>query len=1108
MSTALRVRIARKNSNLVNNRAHSASRLRAKNRWALDNAAEKKKVFISYASADRETAERVTKTLEDAGFSCWLDKSRIGGGEFFADEILSGIDRSNVVVLLVSEKFAESPHTRKELVLAVDARIAVLPILIEDFLPEGHLRYFLCDCQWLDAHAGEISEHAEQLLRSIEALTGEDSARRSARGVTVGGVDIPGLVDATDMGIRTPGPYLDLQLPKSRIEELNQPSQWLQAHNRLIPLLGRETELADMSAFLDSEGTFLWRAFSGDGGVGKTRFILEVATDASARGWQAGFVDKSQLSRFVSASDADRWRPMLPTLIVVDYAASKTEELSELLELLAKLELSNGADHPIRLVLLERHADEQRGWMRDLLSTGERDIADALRNVCYAGISELSPPVTAGEQEERLSAVQQIVEHTFAAWERITGKPAPTLPDFSDSDWGQFRLTTGGRPLYVQLAAIHACESSTADGLTLWGRGELLDAAVQRERAYVARECRDADLKDAVEWAAAILCLTGASLATSRQREWFRILSDELAALGLSRLQPRDVDERRKAIFFRGAVREDGETSLIQPDIVSEGFVGTILNARDEPPEASLQQIIAWAGVRAWGNTIRMVQDLNGLKGFESVSDWLSKLIDVRPVEELEQVARLIPERTACLHGFGIRINEEIVKRSETREPFARATALLELASHRTRLITIQAEAVDEEAQLARAENELSEAIELLEELVRDEPERAHVLSRAYRRMSSVQDENRNYPGSAFFNLKGIFVAIGDASPDSTANDARDRCYSLGPIEFPEDTQSLYELSDNLNLLSIAVRRIHSSILESSMHAVAEQEQSQPAADTHLLEAATEASRLAVAAGELLVKASWKLYAGDLSRYLNNLAQCEQLLGELDDALIHCQRSTEIREKLMWDNPDEYVLPMLLSLETLYSLHAQKKDTEAALLAAEKYFVVIGELSERTPEQMTEQGRNAHRVAAMFEESGNHERAKAAMGRSVRYLSLSFKQETPGSPRFVAAACDLAASLTLYGDWCARPKELSEAARICRLAIDNFGDNVRNQIWGALHENLGHALVARSKLDNDDALIAEGTSALDSAVECFLGIGLEQAAAQTAGLKAELLARP
>jgi len=56
-------------------------------------------IFISYASADRETAERLAGVLADEGWSVWWDRT-IPPGKSFAKMIEEALKASSCVVVL------------------------------------------------------------------------------------------------------------------------------------------------------------------------------------------------------------------------------------------------------------------------------------------------------------------------------------------------------------------------------------------------------------------------------------------------------------------------------------------------------------------------------------------------------------------------------------------------------------------------------------------------------------------------------------------------------------------------------------------------------------------------------------------------------------------------------------------------------------------------------------------------------------------------------------------------------------------------------------------------------------------------------------------------
>jgi len=58
--------------------------------------------FISYASEDRAVANKVCSTLEGAGLTCWIAPRDIPPSQDYGGAISEAIEKSRVVILLVS----------------------------------------------------------------------------------------------------------------------------------------------------------------------------------------------------------------------------------------------------------------------------------------------------------------------------------------------------------------------------------------------------------------------------------------------------------------------------------------------------------------------------------------------------------------------------------------------------------------------------------------------------------------------------------------------------------------------------------------------------------------------------------------------------------------------------------------------------------------------------------------------------------------------------------------------------------------------------------------------------------------------------------------------
>jgi hypothetical protein len=121
-----------------------------KNEGAHRQQAAKTPIFISHASKDRKIAAEICDALEDRGFVCWMANRDVKGGEDFADAIVRVIRTAKVMVLVFSENANNSDEVKKELALASQSRMILIPLRTEDILPEGTFAYQLATRQWID----------------------------------------------------------------------------------------------------------------------------------------------------------------------------------------------------------------------------------------------------------------------------------------------------------------------------------------------------------------------------------------------------------------------------------------------------------------------------------------------------------------------------------------------------------------------------------------------------------------------------------------------------------------------------------------------------------------------------------------------------------------------------------------------------------------------------------------------------------------------------------------------------------------------------------------------------------------------------------------------
>lgn len=106
-------------------------------------------VFISHSSQNSATAEDICNLIESNGHKCFLAPRDIRSGHEYAEEIVNGIDRSGVMVLVLSKDSNESPHVLREIERAVSKRIPIIVYKLEEVQLSKSMEYFLMSHQWV-----------------------------------------------------------------------------------------------------------------------------------------------------------------------------------------------------------------------------------------------------------------------------------------------------------------------------------------------------------------------------------------------------------------------------------------------------------------------------------------------------------------------------------------------------------------------------------------------------------------------------------------------------------------------------------------------------------------------------------------------------------------------------------------------------------------------------------------------------------------------------------------------------------------------------------------------------------------------------------------------
>lgn len=130
-------------------------------------------VFISYAAADKLTADACCARLEQGGVRCWIAPRDVVSGTDWSASIVDAIAASRVLVLVFSEYSNTSVQVKREVERAVSRGLAVLPIRIQDVPLSKHMEYFISTPHWLDALTPPLEAHLERLLQTVRTVLGQ-----------------------------------------------------------------------------------------------------------------------------------------------------------------------------------------------------------------------------------------------------------------------------------------------------------------------------------------------------------------------------------------------------------------------------------------------------------------------------------------------------------------------------------------------------------------------------------------------------------------------------------------------------------------------------------------------------------------------------------------------------------------------------------------------------------------------------------------------------------------------------------------------------------------------------------------------------------------------
>jgi TIR domain/Domain of unknown function (DUF4189) len=155
------------------------------------------KIFITYSSKDQKVARTICTALENRGLACWISSRNIKPGQNYQEQIVRAIRAAKVMVLAFTANANNSNEIKKELALASQNNLVVIPVRIEDVVPNEAFAYEFATRQWIDLFEDwekSISELVELIAAIVDDPPAGDRAK-AAPGPT-GDVTAPAFVMA------------------------------------------------------------------------------------------------------------------------------------------------------------------------------------------------------------------------------------------------------------------------------------------------------------------------------------------------------------------------------------------------------------------------------------------------------------------------------------------------------------------------------------------------------------------------------------------------------------------------------------------------------------------------------------------------------------------------------------------------------------------------------------------------------------------------------------------------------------------------------------------------------------------------------------------------
>ncbi|UJW32438.1 tetratricopeptide repeat-containing serine protease family protein [Saccharothrix sp. AJ9571] len=747
------------------------------------------------------------------------------------------------------------------------------------------------------------------------------------------------------------------------------PAALLTARRAVVPFRGRAEILAELHAWARAPG-LIW-LLHGRGGQGKTRLAHQFGGQLIGKGWTVLWLDPARSHGDELAVLAET---VTPLLVVLDYAETRTGQLRELVQTLARRRHAA----PVKVLLLARTAGD---WWAELAESSDvvRDLVDTTRIRLLGTLDETA----AGQADSYRIAVT-----AFAA-------ALPALPGQADVAWHTIAAGLGDPPasasvdrqtvLAAQMSALadlldhgHPETAHPETSAPVGGKGPE-DRILDHERAYWRATATAQGLLPGLGLPTLIDVVAAAVLLSPAAMNDLDALIAKVPGIAD---QPRD---RRAAVrSWLGHLypSAEGEFEGLQPDRLGERLIGRLIldhtrtcvidslatNINDDEAVTLLTVCTRAAAHPVFGDQV--AASLTSYCTRHADTMFASAIETATRVERPHPLIRAV-EQHASDEGLDTEQLERLSSMlPETSQVWASTSATLwqDLVQRRRHTATSDPETAD--SHLARGLNNLSNR---LSELGRRE-EALDAITEAVeiRRRLAEQHPDAFLPDLAG-SLNNLSNRLSELGRREEALDAiteaveiRRRLAEQHPDAF------LPDLAGSLNNLAVRLGALGRQ--EEGLDAITEavgvyRRLAEQRPDAFLADVAMSLNNLAVRLGALgrreegldaiteavgvyrrLAEQRPDAFLADVAMSLNNLAVRLGELGRREEGLDAITEAVEIRRRLAEQRPDVFLPDLAGSLNNLSIRLSELGRQEEGLDAITEAVEIRRRLAEQRPD--------------------------------------------------------------------------------------------------------------------------------------------------------------